>query len=278
MPIVHVNSADLHYELDNYTNPWTKPQTFFLQHGFCRNSRFWYKWVPLLAGQFQILRPDLRGLGRSSMPPELYQPSSETFTADFISLLDHLNIDQVVYVGEALGGILGLIFASAHPERIRALVLTSTPLRVPQKEWMKKFPLREGSWEAALAKGVDNWSRQTIGQRIDLNLAPPQLVEWWIGEMGKTITENAVKLNRYVASLDLTPHLSQIKVPTLILVGEEWPGITPQEINLMRTRITDVKVVTFPSVGCSVHAVMAERCVQEVLTFLSERSLLSLDS
>ncbi|MFH1486150.1 MAG: alpha/beta hydrolase [Chloroflexota bacterium] len=274
MSIAHINGADLYYDLDDFTDPWTRPETFLLQHGFSRNGRFWYSWIPLLAGKFRVLRPDMRGLGRSSMPPGQYNPSAETFVADLVGLLDHLNIERVVYVGESFGGVLGLLFAHAHPERLHSLVLTSTPFRVPREELATKFAVKEASAEEALAKGVDNWSRQTIGQRIDLNLAPPQLVEWWISEMGKTIPENGVKLHNYIATLDFSPHLHELKVPTLVLAGEKSPIVTPQQIALMRSQIPGVKVVTFPGVGHGVHALMPEQCTREVLNFLKERQLL----
>ncbi|MBI2910433.1 MAG: alpha/beta hydrolase [Chloroflexi bacterium] len=271
MPVAHINGANLYYNLDNFTGPWTKPRTVLLQHGMARNGKFWYRWVPLLSSQFQVLRPDLRGLGQSSVATESYHPSAETFIGDFLGLLDHLEIDKVVYVGEALGGILGTFFALAHPERITALVLTSTPLVVLRDHLAKSFPLKEGSWEAAIAKGADNWARQTMGQRIDLDLAPPQLVDWWISEMAKTNPENGVKLSKFVATVDLSPRLKEIKVPTLVLAGEKSPGVTPEQIALMRAEIPDVKVVVFPGVGMSPHAVIPERCVEEVLTFLGAR-------
>lgn len=274
MPTAHVNGADLYYELDNFTDPWTKPFTFLLQHGFSRNGRFWYKWVPLLSGQFQVLRPDLRGVGRSHVPPESYHPSAETFVGDVVGLLDHLGIDKVAYVGEPFGAIVGMLFALAHPERLHALVLIGSPLRVPREKFAEKFPVREGSWDAALAKGVDNWSRQTIGQRLDLDVTPPQLVEWWISEMGKTTPENAIKLDHLVASLDFTSHLSELKVPTLYLHGEKAHSITPEQLDLLRTQVPDVKVVTVPGVGPGLFALMPERCVHEIRVFLKERSIL----
>ncbi|MBI2907657.1 MAG: alpha/beta hydrolase [Chloroflexi bacterium] len=274
MPIVRINGTDLYYDLDDFTDPWSEPATFLLEHGFARNGRFWYKWVPLLSGQFRVLRPDLRGFGRSAVPPEQFTPSAETFVADLVGLLDYLHIDKVVYVGESSSGVLGLFFALGHPERLHALVLTSTPFRSPREELDKKFPVKEGSAEAALLKGVDSWSRQTIGQRIDVDLAPPQLVEWWISEMGKTVPENAARLNTYVGTLDFSPRLHELKTPTLVLTGEDSPIVPPQQVAYMRSQIPNVKIVTFPGVGHAVHALMPERCVREIITFLKERSIL----
>ncbi|MBI2907484.1 MAG: alpha/beta hydrolase [Chloroflexi bacterium] len=274
MPFAHINSADIHYELDNFTDPWTKPMTFLLQHGFSRNSRFWYRWVPLLSGQFQVLRPDLRGLALSPVPTESYKPTEELFVGDVLGLLDHLGVEKVVYVGEPFGGIVGMLFALAHPERLHALVLIGSPIRVPREKLSKKFPVKEESWDAALAKGVDNWSRQTIGQRLDLDVAPRELVEWWISEMGRVNPQNAIKLDHLVARLDFTSHLSELKVPVLYLHGEKAYHISAEQLGLLRTQVPDCKVVTIPGVSSGLFALRPAECIGEIKTFLKERSLL----
>ncbi len=54
------DTLDMHYELDDYTDPWTTPETILLVHGVADTSRAWFAWVPLLARRFRVLRPDLR--------------------------------------------------------------------------------------------------------------------------------------------------------------------------------------------------------------------------
>ena len=56
----------LYYEIDDYTDPWRDAPCILLQHGFGRSSTFWYRWIPYLSRFYRIVRPDLRGLGRSS--------------------------------------------------------------------------------------------------------------------------------------------------------------------------------------------------------------------
>jgi hypothetical protein len=36
---------------------WTKPDTIVMVHGFCRNSAFWYAWIPILSRRFRVLCP-----------------------------------------------------------------------------------------------------------------------------------------------------------------------------------------------------------------------------
>jgi hypothetical protein len=51
MPTVQANDCEMYYELDDYTDPWLKQtDNVWLQHGVGRSSRFWYHWVPALAG------------------------------------------------------------------------------------------------------------------------------------------------------------------------------------------------------------------------------------
>ena len=88
--------VELHFYDDDFTDPWRQAPSILLQHGFSRSGKFWYNWVPLLSSEFRVLRPDLRGMGESSMAEEAYEPSLDTFMADLNAILDRLDIDKVV--------------------------------------------------------------------------------------------------------------------------------------------------------------------------------------
>jgi 3-oxoadipate enol-lactonase len=47
-------SLQLYYEDDDFTDPWRTAPVMLLQHGFSRNGRFWYNWVPVLGREFSI--------------------------------------------------------------------------------------------------------------------------------------------------------------------------------------------------------------------------------
>ena len=98
---------DLYYELDDYTDPWREAPYILLQHGFGRSSKFWYRCVPYLARFYRIIRPDLRGFGRSAAstaPPDEF--TIETCIRDLEAILDAVGAESVHYCGESLGGIL----------------------------------------------------------------------------------------------------------------------------------------------------------------------------
>ena len=69
----HFSTSDgvrLAYVVDDFTDPWTSPETLVLLHAAMGSSRRLYAWVPKLARDFRVVRLDLRGHGRSEVPGE----------------------------------------------------------------------------------------------------------------------------------------------------------------------------------------------------------------
>jgi 3-oxoadipate enol-lactonase len=268
MPTLPIEQdLELHYEDDNFTDPWLSAPAMLLQHGFSRHGRFWYNWVPLLGREFRILRPDMRGMGRSTMPAERYKPSLATFAGDVRGLLDHLGIDQVVFVGESFGGIIGLQFAHAYPERTRALVLCNTPCRLPHGELRQRFAAG-GDWDAALGQGVGTWSSATIDMRLDTRVAPEGLKAWYIAEMDRTSPTVARKLQAYLDTLDFREQLREITVPTLLLVGEETPTSPLDQQQFMASQIPNCRLAVYPKLGHGINVLKPEWCAQQMREFL----------
>ncbi len=258
--------VELHYYDDDFTDPWRYPPAILLQHGFSRSGKFWYGWVPLLAGEFRVLRPDLRGMGESTMPEEAYEPLLDIFMADLNAILDSQGIDRVVYVGESFGGILGLSFAHAFPDRVRALVLCNTPCRLPRRG--RADP--GSAWSAAMSRSVGTWSTATIDNRLDTRAAPQGMREWYISEMDRTSPSIGRKLQAYLESLDFRPYLKEVAAPTLLLSGEESPTSTLDQQQLMAEELTNCRLVTYPGLGHGINAIHPEWCVARLLEFLAE--------
>ena len=224
MPFLCAGSGvQLHYYDDDFTDPWQAAPTILLQHGFSRNGKFWYNWVPLLSCEYRVLRPDMRGMGETVIDEGQFEPSLDTFVDDLRSILDHLGIEDVVYVGESFGGILGLNFAHKHPQRVRALVLCNTPCRLPSRERLG----RGGDTEDALSQSVGAWSTATINNRLDTRFAPQGLVDWYIAEMDRTPSSIGRSLQSYLDTLDFGPHLKEVETPTLLLVGRGIAHLNP---------------------------------------------------
>ena len=269
MATLRVNSdVEFHYYDDDFTDPWRSAPTMVLQHGFARSGRFWYSWVPPLAHEFRILRPDMRGMGRSTIPEDRYEPSLNTFADDLRIILDHLNIDKVVFVGESFGGIIGLKFAQTYPQRTRALILCNTPCRLRRRDHSGPG----GDWDTTMSRGVGLWSTATIDMRLDTRVAPKGLREWYIAEMDQTSPSNGRRLQAYLDTLDFSPHLKDVKTPTLLLVGEESPTSTLEQQQFMAGQLPNCRLVVYPGLGHGINAIYPEWCTQQVREFIAVRA------
>jgi pimeloyl-ACP methyl ester carboxylesterase len=88
------------------------------------------------------------------VPSADYRFTAETIAGQIITTLDALSLDRAHWVGESSGGIIGVLLAAAHPERIANLVLCKTPGRIPD-EIKRIYALgRESASAAMRAYGV----------------------------------------------------------------------------------------------------------------------------
>ncbi|MGE3783122.1 MAG: alpha/beta fold hydrolase, partial [Alphaproteobacteria bacterium] len=113
----------LAYYIDEFTDPWRRPDTVLLLHAAMGSARRYFGWVPHLARDWRVIRLDLRGHGASQVPPADQPLLLERLVTDAAELLDHLGIDSAHIVGNSAGGYLGQQLAMTTPERVRGLAL-----------------------------------------------------------------------------------------------------------------------------------------------------------
>ena len=269
-----VNDLDIHYQLADYTHPWreTPPETFLLYHGYARNMLFWQPWVPLLAGDYRVLRLDARGCGETTRPPEGSVYTFEQLAGDAIGLMDALGIERVHWVGESSGGIVGMTAALESPDRLHTLTLCDTPFK-RSAQIASTYTLGQGSRAAAFEKyGVGGWCRQTLSYRLDTARASPALCEWYIEQMDRTPKHVANAMDRAVAQGDLWPRLPDIQTRTLILGGDRSLIADETHRSAMRERMPRAKVVAFEGYGHGINLLAPERCVEEIRKFARARA------
>lgn len=209
------DTLDMYYEVDDFTDPWRKPETIVLHHGNSKNTRLWYAWVPLLSRQYRVVRLDARGFGRSSVPPEGYKWSLSNFGTDLIGLLDHLELDKVHLIGETVGGTISLQFAHDHPDRLHTVTTCTSPYKFAGVSTYQDFH------KLVSEEGVAAWARKTAGRRLEPGKSDPAHHEWYIQQMSQTAQRVVLETLAYLSTQDLTKVLPEIKTPALIMASEQ---------------------------------------------------------
>jgi 3-oxoadipate enol-lactonase len=124
MPYARTNSIDTHYEESGQGPP------VVLIHGHSADLRLWDPQVPALVGSgYRVIRYDVRGHGRSSVPPTGY--TWDNYSRDLGDLLHHIDIrppSRTHLVGLSMGGAVAMQFALDQPEGMASLTLADSAL------------------------------------------------------------------------------------------------------------------------------------------------------
>ena len=105
MPTFHIPpNLDMHYEVDDYTDPWRTPATVLMLHGNAESGAAWYGWVPHLAPWYRVVRPDMRGFGASTPMPRDFPWTLDLIIDDFCRLMDTLGVERFHLIGAKIGG------------------------------------------------------------------------------------------------------------------------------------------------------------------------------
>lgn len=265
------NEPDIHYDIDDYTDPWRDAPWLLLQHGYGRSSKFWFRWIPYLSRYYRIVRPDLRGLGASPANFDLASGLSlAKYLDDLNAIVDAVGADRVHYCGESLGGILGAIFSALYPHRVRTLNLVSTPLFL-DRDFQNRSKFGYSSWEEALRvmgpKGYAAAKNQ--GDRFSLE-TDPGLMTWFAEQQGASDVEVLIAMQKLASTIDATDHLARIEAPVLALVPSHGPIVTPEQEATMRERIRDLRIVHLPSRHHNLHLTQHVACAKHVLHFAAQ--------
>src|SRR5881398_3116741 len=255
---------NLHYEVDDFTDPWHRPETILMLHGNAESGLAWYAWVPALARHYRVVRPDMRGFGQSTPMPRDYPWTLDRLADDFCLLMDNLRIDRFHLVGAKIGGTIARAFAARRPERVLTLTVVGTPP-----------PMREGAAERApeLAEeferhGVEHWARRTMAGRLG-DRFPAEGVEWWIKFMGRTAVSTQIGFMKTIACADIRADLPQIRCPTLVITTDGSGLASVEETRAWQQQIPNSSLLVLPGNSYHVAASHAERCAQATLDFVA---------
>ena len=262
MPTVRVKDIDINYEVTDFTDPWRKPETILLHHGFSRSLRFWYRWVPQLCRDYRVLTFDSRGCGKTTVPPKDYTFSLDQMGDDAVDLLDVLGIERVHWGAEASGGIVGINVGGRYPNRLASLTMCNTPIKLPQAT-NDSF-----DEENVLKHGTGYWARSSAPHRFDLDKLDDGYLEWSIAEHNLTPPHVAVGVHNMLSVADSYTVLPKLKTPTLILAGESSKIATIDQVREMEQRIPHAKVVVFKGYGQGIAFSNSDACATAMRDFI----------
>ena len=216
MAIVSNGAVALHYEVGgDVTRPW-----LVLSGSLGTNLHMWDPQVAALEKDFRVLRYDMRGHGRSPVPPGPYTVGE--MAVDVIEMMDELDIEQAHFCGLSIGGAIGQWLAIHHAERLDRLVLCNTASKIGTAD----------GWNARIAKveteGMASISEAVIGRWFTSQfMRSHETSIIWMRRMLET--NNATGYAAACAAvrdMDLREDIRKIRLPTCVISGD-FDLVTP---------------------------------------------------
>jgi 3-oxoadipate enol-lactonase len=211
-----------------------------------------FGWEPVLRKlrrHFRLVLVDNRGCGRSDRPAGLFAVAD--MAGDIVAVLDAAGIRRAHVMGVSLGGMVAQELAVTHSERVDGLVLACTtpgwPFAYPMPDASVRLILATAGLTAEVARRrhTENaLSARTVQDH-------PELVDQLIELQGSQPADPRARSAQAAAGALYAGRLRQARVGarTLVLHGGADTVVDPRNGRLLRDRIPDARLVTFPDLG-----------------------------
>ncbi|SDJ61498.1 Pimeloyl-ACP methyl ester carboxylesterase [Nonomuraea jiangxiensis] len=218
-----------------------------LLHAFPLSSAMWLAQREGLAKVCRVITPDLRGFGGSRLGED--EPSLDLMADDVARLLDGEGIERAVVGGLSMGGYVTMAFCRRHPDRVLGVILADTkaspdpPAARDNRERIAQAVLADGSEVLvsevlpALIGPTTKERRAMVFGRVKglVQSAPPGAVAWAQRAMA--------------ARPDSFETLRELKVPLLVVVGEEDELSPPADAEAMAEAVPEGRLEIIPKAG-----------------------------
>lgn len=237
------------------------PLTLLCMHGLTRNSADFEDLCDSLKEDYRLVVPDQRGRGLSANDPHPANYHPGTYAQDMFTLIDHLQLSNLVLIGTSLGGLMAMIMTALRPGLVRGVVLNDIGPVVepaglariksyvgktaPARTWQDAvataklingaaFPdYSDADWERFAARVYEVRPDGTPRFRYDPAISQPMAAD----------DTNAVPA-------DLWPVFAALaNVPTLVVRGALSDILGAATVAEMKRRKPDLQTVEVPRVG-----------------------------
>ena len=242
MSVVSLNGISIGYE------DVGSGESIVLVHGHPFDRSMWAPQLdPLREAGWRAVVPDLRGYGETTVVPGTTR--LDVFARDIAALLDHLGVERVVIGGLSMGGQIVMEFCRLYPERVRAVVLAATS---PMPDSEEGAHARRRMAERLATEGMGGYADDVLSKMLaPANVvALPKVAAHVHAMMRGAPAEGAAAALRGRAEREsYEPTLAALRVPALIIVGDQDPYTPQHEAERMHTLIGGSSLVCIDGAG-----------------------------
>ena len=260
MPTAETRSGPIHYEIADLTPRWVDaPETVIFHHGVGTDMDIWSDWLPMVATDFRCVRLDMRGFGRSHIPPKGFAWSMDQLKDDLLAVADAVDADRFHLVGESIGGTISLYTAIHAGDRIHSVTALSTGHR-------GNYIRQVGDWRRFVeANGIAAWSDQMMEHRFYPGAVPEDVYDWFAETQAGCDAEAILSLGELLMTQDLSADLERIACPVLLIHPDSSPFLPVSMSAEIHSLLPNSEMMVIPHAK---HGIACSHATESAFAFL----------
>lgn len=244
MPYIKVNGANIFYEEQG-----SGSETILFAHGLLWSGQLYEKQVAVLKDRYRCITFDFRGQGKTEVTRSGYD--MDTLCEDAVALIKALRIIPCNFIGLSMGGFIGMRLAFRFPGLLRSLILLETSADPEPKENIGKYRMLN---LFARCFGIGIVSGKVMPIMFGKKFLNDPSRKPLILEMKNRIAANhRLGITRAVKGVidrnGVYDEIKEIKIPTLVVVGDQDVATVPAKAKRIHDQITGSKLVVIPGAG-----------------------------
>jgi len=265
VPIAKVGDINIYYEIHG------KGEPLVLIYGYAGHAGLWFRQIPILSKKYRVIAFDNRGMGRSDKPDIPY--TMAMMAEDVAGLLDVLRIDAAHIFGISMGGMIAQHFALNYPQRVISLMLGCTYCggicAVPIKpEALAAF----ADFGRINEMGPEQFVRQLMPFLFSQEFSDrhPDIVDETVAKQVEypILLHGLVRQGEAIMGHDTYDRLSEIRLPTLVIAGDNDGLIPFENSRILASRIPKSESATVNGAGHLFFIEDPQESNKVVLSFL----------
>ncbi|MFC3123693.1 alpha/beta fold hydrolase [Pseudoroseomonas globiformis] len=240
-------------------------------HGLGGNHLSWWQQIGHFAATHRCVTFSHRGFFPSEVDGA---PDPGAYADDLAALLDALQIDAPVFIGQSMGGWTGVNFARRFPDRLRGLVLSATSGPIEPDSAGPDAVAARSAWKrfsaAARATGGPRGVHPAAGARMADEQPALHLLYRNIDELSAGLDKEALRARLFAGRTVPATELSDIGTPTLWITGGEDIVFAAPVAPYLAALMPRARHVEIPNAGHSPYFEQAEAFNQALERFLAE--------
>ena len=253
MPTFSSDGVEIHYQVAGEGYP------LVMAHEFAGDITSWEPQVNYFSRRYQVITYCHRGYLPSEVPDDPAAYSQDIQVEDLRRLLQNLGIEQAHIGGLSMGGTLTVGFAIAHPEMCRSLVIASAGAGSDPGDRERLVASWQALSESMASEGMEKFADCYARGAERLQFLRKDPVGWAKfhaglaahSAQGSSLTFRGVQMKRKTI-FQLEKELQQIKIPTLVMIGDEDIPCVDAAV-FMKRNIPSCGLSVFPQAGHTIN-------------------------